>query len=187
MIATTIKQPYVEPMDLTSQLNHFFIENEKKAYAIAFMSLKNQDDALDVVQDVMIKLVEKYKHKELKLWAPLFYRMLQNRITDFHRQNTNKKKYFSFFSKDHESSVENVEDDKYISALKQIENNMNIECLQQALKTLPTRQLQAFVCRIWEGLSVAETAKSMKCSQGSVKTHLFRALQQIRKQVNYHG
>ena len=60
---------------------------------------------------------------------------------------------------------------------------MKIKTLQQALKSLSTRQLQAFICRIWEGLSVAQTAQSMKCSQGSVKTHLFRALKQIRLQI----
>jgi RNA polymerase sigma-70 factor (ECF subfamily) len=165
------------------QLNCFFIAHEKKAYAIALMTLKNQDDALDVVQDVMIKFVEKYTLREHSSWTPLFYRMIQNRITDFHRQNTKRKKYFSFFSKDDEDRVENVADENYVTALKHIDNEMTISILQQALTELPTRQLQAFICRIWEGLSVAQTAQSMKCSQGSVKTHLFRALKQIRKHL----
>jgi len=183
MITAPMTQVQVKSMDLTAQLNRFFIEHEKKAYTIAFMSLKNQDDALDVVQDVMLKFVEKYKNKNATLWAALFYRMIQNRITDFHRKNTKKRKYFSFFNKDEENIVENVADDKYVSVLNQIDNEMKIENLQQALHALSSRQLQAFICRIWEGLSVAQTAKSMKCSQGSVKTHLFRALKQIRLQI----
>ena len=183
MITAPMTQVHVKAMDLTEQLNRFFIEHEKKAYTIAFMSLKNQDDALDVVQDVMIKFVEKYKNKNATLWAALFYRMIQNRITDFHRKNTQKRKYFSFFSKEEENIVENVADDKYISILNQIDNEMKMDNLQVALHTLSSRQLQAFICRIWEGLSVAQTAESMKCSQGSVKTHLFRALKQIRLQI----
>lgn len=174
--------------ELTEQLNQFFILHEKKAYVIAFMSLKNQDDALDVVQDVMIKFVVKYKLKNQTDWTSLFYRMIQNRITDFHRQNTQKRKYFGVFSHDTEDNiVEQVADENHVSALKQIDNNMKIENLQQSLTTLPKRQLQAFICRIWEGLSVAQTAQSMKCSQGSVKTHLFRALNQIRTQFKVNS
>jgi len=178
----------VNSKDITQQLNQFFIHHEKKAYAIAFMSLKNQDDAPDVVQDVMIKFVEKYKNKKVSHWTALFFRMVQNRITDFHRTNTNKKKYFFFFgSNKDEGIIEQVADVYYVSALKQIDTDIKIEKLQQALELLPTRQLQAFICRIWEGLSVYETSKSMKCSQGSVKTHLFRALKMIRKHIEEHN
>ncbi|VAW42075.1 RNA polymerase sigma-70 factor [hydrothermal vent metagenome] len=185
MIVTSITSTQAESMDLTEQLNQFFIEHEKKAYTIAFMALKNQDDALDVVQDVMIKFVEKYKHKNIAHWGPLFYRMVQNRITDFHRASTRRKKYFSFFNNDDddENIIEQVADDKYVSALEQIDNDMQIAHLQLSIKELSARQLQAFICRIWEGLSVAQTAKSMKCSQGSVKTHLFRALKYIKQQA----
>lgn len=72
MIATSLTITLDEPMDLTEQLNQFFMAHEKKAYAIAVMSLKHKDDALDVVQDVMIKFVEKYKNKKCELWTPLF-------------------------------------------------------------------------------------------------------------------
>ncbi len=174
----------VSIQNLTEQLNVFFIENEKKAFAIALMSLKNKDDALDAVQDVMIKFVEKYKRKPTKLWCSLFYRMIQNRITDFHRATTKKKKYFSFFYNDKdEDIVQQVADETYVSALDQIDNEIQMEKLQGCLDELPTRQLQAFICRIWEGLSVKQTALSMKCSTGSVKTHLFRALKSIREQM----
>ena len=94
MITVSITQDNVEPMDLNEQLNQFFIGHEKKAYTIALMSVKNKDDALDIVQDVMIKFVEKYKNKKTELWPPLFFRMVQNRITDLHRANTQRKKYF---------------------------------------------------------------------------------------------
>ncbi len=171
--------------NLTEQLNSFFIENEKKAFAIAMMSLKNKDDALDVVQDVMIKFVEKYKRKDSEHWCALFYRMIQNRITDFHRASTQKKKYFSFFYSDKdEDIVQQVADENYVTALEQLDNSIQMERLQLCLNELPTRQLQAFICRIWEGLSVKQTAQSMKCSVGSVKTHLFRALKSIREQMN---
>lgn len=185
MIATTITQNHVEKMDLTQQLNQFFIKHEKKAFTIANISLKNQDDAMDVVQDVMIKFVEKYKNRDPKIWTLLFYRMIQNRITDFHRQNTKKDRFFSFINT--EDKVEKIPDINYVSALQKIEDTIKIKNLQKSLNILSTRQSQAFVCRIWEGLSVAETAKSMKCSQGSVKTHLYRAIQHIRSEVEEHG
>ena len=184
MISIPISQGHVKSMDLNEQLNQFFISHEKKAYSIALMSLRHQDDALDVIQDVMIKFVEKYKNKKTDLWAPLFYRMLHNRITDTHRANTKNKKFFKFFDKSESDALENIEDTNEMDIINQIDNAMKIDNLQQALKALPNRQLQAFICRIWEGLSVAQTAQSMKCSQGSVKTHLFRALKNIRNQIN---
>jgi RNA polymerase sigma-70 factor (ECF subfamily) len=183
MITIPITQGHIKSMDLNEQLNQFFISHEKKAYSIAFMSLRHQDDALDVVQDVMIKFVEKYKNKSTEFWTPLFYRMIHNRITDIHRANTKKKKYFSFFNKSDNDVFENIADTSELEILDQIDNAMKIQNLQEALKTLPRRQLQAFICRIWEGLSVAQTARSMKCSQGSVKTHLFRALKHIRNEI----
>lgn len=187
MITTTIKQIPIESMDNTAQLNQFFIAHEKKAYAIAFMSLKNQEDALDVVQDVMIKFVQKYSNKEESCWQALFYRMINNRVTDFHRANTKKKSLFSFLTnQDEQETVIDIEDTQQIDIVNQINNEMTISHLQAALNDLPTRQLQSFMCRIWEGLSVAETAQSMKCSQGSVKTHLFRALSHLRSKVNTH-
>jgi RNA polymerase sigma-70 factor (ECF subfamily) len=173
-------QSQAESLDCNEQLNRFFIEHEKKAYTLAFMSLKNQDDALDVLQDVMIKFVEKYKHKQYQVWAPLFYRMVQNRITDFHRKKTQKNKYFSFFSNEDENHIENIADENLPTIISMIDSHMKINNLQNALETLSTRQLQAFMCRIWEGLSVSQTAQSMKCSQGSVKTHLFRAVKQLK-------
>lgn len=186
MITTTINQITIELMDNTAQLNQFFIAHEKKAYAIAFMSLKNQEDALDVVQDVMIKFVQNYSNKEESCWAALFYRMINNRVTDFHRANNKKRKLFSFLTNNEEQDepISEFEDKNQIDIVNQINNEMAISHLQVALNDLPTRQLQSFMCRIWEGLSVAETAQSMKCSQGSVKTHLFRALSNLRSKVN---
>jgi RNA polymerase sigma-70 factor (ECF subfamily) len=184
MITSTFAHEEIESMDLTEKLNQFFIEHEKKAYSIAFMSLKNQDDALDVVQDVMIKFVEKYKRKKHSHWPPLFYRMIQNRVTDFHRKNTRNNKTFAKINQEDENQLENIADENYVTALAQIQSEVKIEQINQVLNALPTRQLQAFLCRVWQELSVIETAKSMKCSQGSVKTHLFRALKHIRLQLN---
>lgn len=182
---TKIEIEDVTIQNLTEQLNSFFIANEKKAFAIAMMSLKNKEDALDVVQDVMIKFVEKYKRKKSSHWCALFYRMIQNRITDFHRANTKQKKYFGCIYKDSdEDIVQHIADTDYVTALEQMDNDIQIQKLQICLNELSTRQLQAFICRIWEGLSVKQTAQSMKCSTGSVKTHLFRALNSIREQMN---
>lgn len=187
MITTSVASTKTESMDLNEQLNNFFIQHEKKAFVIANMSLKNQDDALDVVQDVMIKFVEKYKHKDMTLWPALFYRMIQNRITDFHRTHTKRKGIFRLFrNEENENIIDQELENNDISALQKLDFDVQIENLQDSLKTLPTRQFQAFTCRIWEGLSVAETARSMKCSQGSVKTHLYRALEHIRAHIEYN-
>ena len=156
------------------------------------MAVGNYDDALDIVQDAMTKLVQLYSDKSWDDWRPLFYRILHSRINDFHRRRAVQNRFRVWIDKlrpgnvEEESSAdpyEHVAAPLHTSPLAECESEERIQQLQEALKMLPGRQREAFMLRCWEGFSTTETAKAMKCSEGSVKTHYFRALQSLRTKL----
>lgn len=165
------------------QLSEFFQSVEKRAYRMAEMETRNRDDALELVQESMLKLVQSYRMRPSHEWKPLFYRILQNCIMDFHRKRQRQKVFFAWsFGKDDETDVDLGDlDPVQMGPDDEAIRSMTMEKLDQALGSLSTRQRQAFLLRLWEGFDVAATAKVMRCSAGSVKTHLSRALQQLRK------
>ena len=176
----------VPSMGSSTELNQFLAEVEKRAYAMALVSVKNPEDALDIVQDVMIALARKYADKPADQWRPLFFRMLKNRITDFHRGSSVRQRLFGWLPKssDDEDQVDPIEATPGPSQ-QQPENAQDSQALRQrisaAVGLLPQRQQQAFMLRAWEGMDVAETAKIMGCSSGSVKTHFSRAIHALRE------
>ncbi len=166
---------------------------------MAVIATGNRDDALDIVQDAMLKLAHKYADREQEEWGPLFHRILQNTIMDWYRRQKVRNTWWAFLDvagirkttegSDNASAMANLDDYTTVvdnnPALKLV-NDRTIEALEKALNRLPLRQQQAFLLRIWEGLSVEETAAAMKCSQGSVKTHLSRAVSTLREQLEDH-
>lgn len=159
----------------------FLIDIEKRAYHMASFATGSHADALDLLQDSMIKLVSNYQEKPSKEWKPLFYKILQNRIRDWHRHQKVKNLLF-FWKTDQVDEWSPIESDG--SSLDTPERNLLKQQQQRAalthLKQLSPKQQQCFLLRSWEGLSVAETADIMQCSQGSIKTHYFRAVTKLR-------
>ncbi|UAA37630.1 RNA polymerase sigma factor [Paraneptunicella aestuarii] len=154
---------------------------EKKAYRMALLALSNHADAIDVLQDSMLKLVSNYEDRPSHEWKPLFYKILQNRIRDFQRQYKMKNLLFFWKSDDHDNLIEEwSDDDENHPELDVGKERMQAHVLK-ALQALPEKQQQCFLMRSWEGMSVIETAKAMGCSEGSVKTHYFRAVNKLRE------
>ena len=153
---------------------------------MANMATLNQHDALDIVQDAMEKLVRHYSDKEPAQWPPLFYRILNHCIMDWHR----KKKFRNLFffwqqyqqpeARQHEEIFAGYETDTPDDVL--IKSDDIAEMLV-VIETLPAKQQQCFLLRCWQGFSVAKTADIMQCSQGSVKTHYFRATSKLKAQL----
>ncbi len=164
---------------------------ERRAFRIARFATRNQDDALDIVQDTMIRLCEKYGDRSKTEWPPLFFKILERRILDWHRRNTTRKKLFAWGGSapalgDHgNGEVADFESSIHApSAEESVVAEYKLDKLNRVLEALPLRQQQVFLLRIWQGLDVRETAAAMRCSQGSVKTHLFRATARIRKALD---
>src|SRR6185312_11015990 len=169
-------------------LNQFLAGVELKAFKIAQAALRHEDDALDAVQDAMLQLARAYAHRPAEEWKPLFYRILENRIRDMQRRRTVRGRVIAWLP--YRAEDDDDEADPIAQApspepqpLKRLELNEAIGALEKALTELPRRQQQAFMLRTLEGLDVAQTASAMGCSEGSVKTHYFRAVQALRAQL----
>jgi RNA polymerase sigma-70 factor (ECF subfamily) len=169
-------------------LNQFLAGVELKAFKIAQAALRHEDDALDAVQDAMLQLVRAYAERPAQEWKPLFYRILENRIRDMQRRRTVRGRVIAWLP--FRGDEDEEEPDPIAQAPspdpqppRRLELDQAVAALEKALGELPRRQQQAFLLRTLEGLDVAQTAAAMGCSQGSVKTHYFRALQALRAQL----
>ncbi|HEY6484165.1 MAG TPA: RNA polymerase sigma factor [Steroidobacteraceae bacterium] len=169
-------------------LSQFLAGVELKAFKIAQAALRQEDDALDAVQDAMLQLARAYADRPPAEWKPLFYRILENRIRDMQRRRTVRGRVISwlpFRGDEDEDEADPIAQapSEEPQPLRRLEIAEAMGALERALEGLPRRQQQVFMLRTLEGLDVAQTATAMGCSQGSVKTHYFRALQSLRAQL----
>ncbi len=171
------------------QLADFLAATERRAFRIAQIALRHDQDALDAVQDAMLRLVRRYARRPAAEWPPLFYRILENGIRDMQRRRRTRSRVIAWLpwvraddEHDEPDPVAQAPDPAPTPAA-QVQTAETLQALERAVAALPARQRQAFLLRNIEGLDVAATAQAMACSEGSVKTHYFRALQFLRGQL----
>ena len=169
-------------------LNRFFAGAERRAYRIAQVATSNSDDALDIVQDAMLRLAERYAQRPQDEWGALFHKILQSRIRDWYRRNSVRNRWRSWLRLSDEQSGDPLDTlaSPQHTPDEVLRQQGSIAALDAALRGLPLRQQQAFVLRVWEGYDTAQTASTMGCSQGSVKTHFSRALASLRNVLGEH-
>jgi len=180
--------------DSDRSVENFLASIERRAFRMAHISTGNSEDALDIVQDTMFIWVHKYSNKPQEEWRPLFFRILQNKIRDWHRRNNIRKRWRIWFEPRSdltegqiiESPLENLANPERNDPSDQMIFDHSLKALENSLCALPLRQQQAFLLRAWEEMDVRETAAAMKCSEGSVKTHYSRAIQALRKLLEEH-
>ena len=171
---------------------------ERRAYKQALYAVQNEHAALDIVQDSMIKLAEKYGDKAAAEFPMLFQRILQNTIRDYHRRQKVRNAWLTLFSSlapqresDDYDPLDNLKDDDNQSVPATPEASMQqrqtIALIEQALTKLSSRQREAFLLRYWEGMDTAETAAAMGCTEGSVKVHCSRATHALAEFLKAKG
>ena len=169
----------------------FLADIEGRAFSMAQFATGNRDDALDIVQDTMMKLVQNYSERDSHEWKPLFYSILQTRILDWHRRQSVRNRFRSWLHLDEdnldaEDPLEQLADAVQASPDIALQDAQFGADLNAALGKLPLRQQQVFLMRVWEGMDISETAVAMQCSPSSVKTHYSRALEKLKEMLKEH-
>ncbi len=167
-----------------ASLDDFLREVQRRAFRMAEIQLGHAEDAVDAVQDAMLRLVSHYRDKPAEEWPPLFWGILRRRIVDLQRRRKVRSIVVGWLGGGRDSNGEELPDwdpaDPAPDPSRRLEDAQAYAHMTAAVQKLPQRQREAFLLRVLEGMDVAETALAMGCSQGSVKTHLSRAMHSLR-------
>ncbi|MEO6743701.1 MAG: RNA polymerase sigma factor [Caldimonas sp.] len=180
------------------ELSDFLKSVEKRAFKRAFYAVRDEDAALDIVQDTMIRLSEKYFDRPAAELPLLFQRILSNATMDWFRRqkvrNAVVKNFSDFEPAGGDGDFDILESLEVLggslaseSASDSVSRAQILLAVEAEVAQLPARQREAFLLRYWEELDVAETAASMGCSEGSVKTHCSRAVHALAKALKAKG
>ena len=188
------------PLASPSELSAFLAGAERRAFKQAVFAVRNEETALDIVQDAMLKLAEKYGDKPAAEFPMLFQRILQNTIRDHYRRQKVRSLWGTLLGALGAGRDGDEEDFDPLETLRveprsehevapadQLERKQLIEIIEQEVSRLPERQREAFLMRYWEELDVADTARLMGCSEGSVKTHCSRATHALATALRKKG
>ncbi|GAB7563739.1 RNA polymerase sigma factor [Methylobacillus methanolivorans] len=183
-------------MASTQELSNFLAQVERRAFKQTAYAVRDDHAAMDIVQDAMLKLAEKYGARPVEEYPMLFQRILQNTMKDYWRRQKVRGIWTTLLSslgvnqhddEEHDPLETMVSEDDHDNPEQQYEQQETIAIIETAIKNLPTRQREAFILRYWEDMDVAETAAAMGCSEGSVKTHCSRAVHALAATLEKYG
>jgi RNA polymerase sigma-70 factor (ECF subfamily) len=181
-----------------SELSNFLAGVERRAFKQALFAVRNEESALDIVQDAMLRLAARYGDKPVAELPLLFQRILQNAIRDFFRRQRVRSPWTTLLSaltphrdEDDTDPLETLETAAGPTEQRgpeaQVQQAQLLDLIEKEVQKLPARQREAFLLRYWEELDVAETAAVMGCSEGSVKTHCSRAAHTLAAALKARG
>lgn len=188
-----------KPVATRNELSEFLAGVERRAFKQALFAVRNEESALDIVQDSMLKLSERYGDRPTAELPLLFQRILQNTIRDYYRRQKVRSTWTTLLSTLSGGDSSDEDSDPLETLLTEdAENSPDtphgrllqtqvIAIIEQEVAKLPLRQRQAFLMRYWEDMDIAETAFAMGCSEGSVKTHCSRATQTLASALKARG
>ncbi|AFC84770.1 RNA polymerase sigma factor [Frateuria aurantia] len=170
-------------------LDDFLRDVQRRAFRLAEIQLGHPEDAVDAVQDAMLRLVSHYRDKPADEWPPLFWGILRRRIVDLQRRRKVRSIIVGWLGGGRDQDGEELPGwepaDTAPEPPRRLQDAQSYAEMSAAVQALPRRQREAFLLRVLEGMDVAETAMAMGCSQGSVKTHLSRAMGSLRLRLEH--
>ena len=193
--STFARRPTLTP---EQALADFLKSVEKRAFKRTVFNVRDEESALDIVQDAMIRLAERYADRPAEEWPMLFQRILSNATMDWFRRQKVRNALFTSLD-----DLEATEEDSGFDLLEYLQTDATnsgtesaadgayrsevMAIIESEVAALPNRQREAFLLRYWEDLDVAETAQAMGCSEGSVKTHCSRAVHALAQALKARG
>jgi RNA polymerase sigma-70 factor (ECF subfamily) len=185
-------------MATKEELDEFLASVERRAYKQAAFAVRDDDAALDIVQEAMVKLTVNYADRPAAELPLVFTRILQNAIHDHFRRSKVRSTWVTLFSslggneeEDHADPLETLDSltgsEQAESAADKVERAQVVGIIEEEIAKLPARQREAFLLRYWQDFDVAETAAAMGCSEGSVKTHCSRATHALARALRARG
>jgi RNA polymerase sigma factor (sigma-70 family) len=187
MTATFGTDVFGDARETPATLDAFLAQVERRAFRMAELQLRQREDAMDAVQDAMLRLVRHYRDKPAAEWSPLFWGILRRRIVDLQRRRKVRSIVIGWLGGGRDDDGDELPAwepaDRGPGPLERLHDAQSYADMAAAVRQLPQRQREAFMLRMLEGLDVAETARAMGCSEGSVKTHLSRAMHHLRDQL----
>lgn len=165
-------------------LDHFLAGIGPRAFRFAELGLRHRDDALDAVQEAMIKMLQ-YRERPAEEWTPLFWSILRSKIVDTQRRGLFRLRWLGGSGTQHDDDDAPVDwrDDTTPDPARAHAGREAYGAIAEALRALPRRQREAFTLRILEECDVATTARIMGCGEGAVKTHLSRAREALQRRL----
>jgi RNA polymerase sigma-70 factor (ECF subfamily) len=183
-VASALDAELLDVRETPATLGAFLAQVERRAFRMAEMQLRQREDAMDAVQDAMLRLVKHYREKPAAEWPPLFWGILRRRIVDLQRRRKVRSIVVGWLGGGRDDDGDEMPawepPDHGPGPLDRLHDVQSYADMTAAVRQLPQRQREAFMLRMLEGLDVAETAQAMGCSEGSVKTHLSRAMHHLR-------
>jgi RNA polymerase sigma-70 factor (ECF subfamily) len=192
-------QPKEQLLATPLEMNAFLAQSERRAFKQAMFAVREEEAALDIVQDSMMKLAEKYADKPVEELPMLFTRIVQNTILDYFRRTKVRNQWTTLLG-DIQGSDSSDDDFDLLEALEvesgaqlaqspqqALEQEQVMAVIESVIEKLPPRQREAFLLRYWEELDTTETAQAMGCSEGSVKTHCSRAVHALAQALKQKG
>lgn len=193
----TAENQQESPLSSRVELSDFLASIERRAFKQAMFAIRNEETALDIVQDAMMRLAEKYGDRPVTEWPMLFQRILQNAIRDNYRRSKVRSMWTTLLSSLSPNDDEDAdpletfaaenESEGLATPPRQLERSQLIAVIEKEVGKLPPRQREAFLMRYWEEMDIAETAEAMGCTEGSVKTHCSRATHTLAAALRAKG
>ncbi len=170
--------------DVTA-FNSIVERHQHKVYAIAYRMTRSREDSLDITQEVFLRA-----HRSIGQWRPLrkfrhwLYRIATNMTIDVLRKRQRRAGVIV--------DGEDFSMDRGIAAPSSGRGPVGRITLEErggqigkAIERLPERQRAVIVLRYYEDMSIKEIAAVVGCTEGTVKTHLFRATGKLRDLLSY--
>ncbi|MDO9454261.1 MAG: RNA polymerase sigma factor [Stagnimonas sp.] len=179
-----------EARAVPGSLDGFLAGIERRALRIAQLGTRDADEAMDCVQDSMIQLARHYAQHDPAEWPPLFHRILDNRLRKWRFRQVLRGRWLGarlLANEEGEDPLDGLPGPVADCPDEAAQRAQTLQRVRGALQQLPHRQRQAFVLRHWEGLSTTDTAAAMACTEGSVKTHLSRAIAALQPLLIQQG